>query len=119
MCQCGPTSLARSRGVIGSSPIGGAPLTHERVLAGTCRPCPGAVRVPGTERAPRRLLSKDRKDGRHGVATVIRWFTDEDRERMREEKRMSRLYAAFLWEYTLRNARVADRGQQVTPGLMR
>jgi hypothetical protein len=53
------------------------------------------------------------------VAVMIRWFTDEDRERMREEERMSRLYQAFLWEYTLRNARVVDRGQQVSPGLMK
>jgi hypothetical protein len=53
------------------------------------------------------------------MAVMIRWFTDEDRERMRDEKRMSRLYQAFLWEYALRNARVADRGQQVGPGLMK
>jgi hypothetical protein len=50
---------------------------------------------------------------------MIRWFTDEDREQMREEKRMSRLYRDFLWEYTLRNARVADRGQEMSPGLMK
>lgn len=49
---------------------------------------------------------------------MIRWFTDEDRERMREEKRRSLLYEEFLWEYTLRNARVADRGHQVSPGPM-
>ena len=50
---------------------------------------------------------------------MIRWFTDEDRERMHEEERMSRLYQAFLWEYTVRNARVADRDQQVSPRLMK
>jgi hypothetical protein len=53
------------------------------------------------------------------VAVTIHWFTDDDRERMREEKRMSHLYQAFLWEHTLRNARIADRGQQVSPGLTR
>jgi len=37
---------------------------------------------------------------------------------MRQEQRMSRLDQALLREYTLRNARVADRGQKFGPGPM-
>ena len=50
---------------------------------------------------------------------TIRWFTDEDRRRMREEERMSRLWNEFFWDYTVRHSRTASRDQQVSPGQMK
>ena len=50
---------------------------------------------------------------------AIVWFSDEDRQRMREDERMSRLYGEFLQDYMTRHYKEASREQQVTPGELR
>jgi hypothetical protein len=37
---------------------------------------------------------------------TIRWYSDEDRQRMRDEKRRARLWAEFEWEYMSQHFRV-------------
>jgi len=51
------------------------------------------------------------------VAIAIIRYTDEDRQRMREEERRMRLWQEFYWEYMAKHSRVASREPLTTEDL--
>ena len=49
---------------------------------------------------------------------AVVWFSDEDRQRMREEERLGRLWREFEWHWITEHSREASR-EPLTPGQMR